>query len=45
MSRPHLPRAAIDYPESDGKPLAENGTDQNPVFHLYTREPARPWAP
>ena len=29
MRRPHLPRAAIDYPESDGKLLAEN----DPQFH------------
>ena len=46
MSRPDLPHAAIDYPESDGKPLAENDPQLHAIHYafgallLYYRERA-----
>ena len=46
MSRPDLPPAAIDYPESDGKPLAENDPQLHAIHYafgallLYYRERA-----
>ena len=46
MRRPHLPRAAIDYPESDGKRLAENDPQLHAIHYafgalgLYYRERA-----
>ena len=33
MSRPILPPAAIDYPESDGKPMAENDARRNVILY------------
>ena len=33
MSRPDLPSAAIDYPESDGKPLAENDPQLHAILY------------
>ena len=44
MSRPHIPSAAIDYPSSDGKPLAENDAQLHAILYavgalwLYYRE-------
>ena len=38
-SRPHLPPAAVDYPSSDGKPLAENDL-QAPRHSLRLRRAA-----
>ena len=44
MSRPVLPSAAIDYPSSDGKPLAENDAQLHAILYavgalwLYYRE-------
>ena len=35
MSRPDLPPAAIDYPESDGKPLAENDAQRDAIHYAY----------
>ena len=32
-SRPHLPRAAIEYPSSDGKPLAENDAQLHAILY------------
>ena len=46
MSRPDLPHAAFDYPESDGKPLAENDPQLHAIHYafgallLYYRERA-----
>ena len=46
MRRPHLPPAAIDYPESDGKRLAENDPQLHAIHYafgalgLYYRERA-----
>ena len=34
-SRPHLPRAAIDYPSSDGKPLAENDLQARAILYAF----------
>ena len=35
MSRPQLPPAAIDYPESDGKPLAENDPQLHAIHYAF----------
>ena len=35
MSRPELPPAAIDYPESDGKPLAENDPQLHAIHYAF----------
>ena len=35
MSRPDLPPAAIDYPESDGKPLAENDPQLHAIHYAF----------
>ena len=35
MSRPHLPPAAIDYPTSDGKPLAENDPQLHAIHYAF----------
>ena len=35
MRRPHLPRAAIDYPESDGKRLAENDPQLHAIHYAF----------
>ena len=35
MSRPVLPRAAIDYPTSDGKPLAENDAQARAILYAF----------
>ena len=35
MSRPHLPPAAIDYPESDGKRLAENDPQLHAIHYGF----------
>ena len=35
MRRPHLPPAAIDYPESDGKPLAENDPQLHAIHYAF----------
>ena len=35
MSRPHLPPAAIDYPESDGKRLAENDPQLHAIHYAF----------
>ena len=32
-SRPHLPPAAVDYPSSDGKPLAENDLQRHAILY------------
>ena len=34
-SRPHLPSAAIDYPSSDGKPLAENDLQARAILYAF----------
>ena len=34
-SRPHLPPAAIDYPSSDGKPLAENDLQARAILYAF----------
>ena len=34
-SRPHLPRAAVDYPSSDGKPLAENDVQLHAIHYAF----------
>ena len=34
-SRPHLPPAAIDYPSSDGKPLAENDLQTRAILYAF----------
>ena len=33
MSRPLLPRAAVEYPESDGKPMAENDPQRDVILY------------
>ena len=35
MSRPVLPPAAIEYPESDGKPMAENDAQRDAILYAY----------
>ena len=35
MSRPDLPPAAIEYPESDGKPLAENDPQLHAIHYAF----------
>lgn len=35
MSRPILPSAAIDYPTSDGKPLAENDAQARAILYAF----------
>ena len=35
MRRPHLPLAAIEYPESDGKPLAENDPQLHAIHYGF----------
>ena len=35
MSRPVLPRAAVDYPTSDGKPLAENDAQARAILYAF----------
>ena len=35
MSRPILPPAAIDYPSSDGKPLAENDAQLHAIHYAF----------
>ena len=35
MRRPHLARAAIDYPESDGKRLAENDPQLHAIHYAF----------
>ena len=35
MRRPHLPPAAIEYPESDGKPLAENDPQLHAIHYAF----------
>ena len=35
MRRPHLPPAAIEYPESDGKPLAENDPQLHAIHYTF----------
>ena len=35
MSRPHLPPAAIDYPTSDGKRLAENDPQLHAIHYAF----------
>ena len=35
MRRPHLPPAAIEYPESDGKPLAENDPQLHAIHYGF----------
>ena len=34
-SRPHLPPAAVDYPSSDGKPLAENDLQARAILYAF----------
>ena len=34
-SRPHLPPAAVDYPSSDGKPLAENDAQLHAIHYAF----------
>ena len=34
-SRPHLPPAAVDYPSSDGKPLAENDPQLHATLYAF----------
>ena len=34
-SRPHLPPAAVDYPSSDGKPLAENDPQLHAILYAF----------
>ena len=34
-SRPHLPLAAVDYPSSDGKPLAENDLQARAILYAF----------
>ena len=34
-SRPHLPSAAVDYPSSDGKPLAENDAQARAILYAF----------
>ena len=34
-SRPHLPAAAVDYPSSDGKPLAENDLQARAILYAF----------
>ena len=34
-SRPHLPPAAVDYPSSDGKPLAENDVQARAILYAF----------
>ena len=34
-SRPHLPAAAVDYPSSDGKPLAENDAQLHAIHYAF----------
>ena len=34
-SRPHLPSAAVDYPSSDGKPLAENDLQARAILYAF----------
>ena len=33
MSTPHLPPLAIEYPQSDGKPMAENDAQRNAILY------------
>ena len=35
MSAPHLPPAAIEYPESDGKPMAENDPQLHAIHYAF----------
>ena len=35
MSRPVLPSAAVDYPSSDGKPLAENDAQARAILYAF----------
>ena len=35
MSRPILPPAAIEYPESDGKPMAENDPQLHAIHYAF----------
>ena len=35
MGRPILPSAAIDYPTSDGKPLAENDAQARVILYAF----------
>ena len=35
MSRPNFPPAAIDYPTSDGKPLAENDAQARAILYAF----------
>ena len=34
-SRPHLPAAAVDYPSSDGKPMAENDAQLHAIHYAF----------
>ena len=34
-SRPHLPATAVDYPSSDGKPLAENDAQLHAIHYAF----------
>ena len=35
MSRPVLPSVAVDYPTSDGKPLAENDAQARAILYAF----------
>ena len=35
MPRPVVPPAAIDYPSSDGKPLAENDAQLHAILYAF----------
>ena len=35
MSQPRLPPAAVDYPSSDGKPLAENDAQLHAIHYAF----------